>query len=137
MFGWQHGCCRGIYCHLVDKWFINIFILLLTAFRLISVPPHIIPFDFGTDALNAGDSTSLYCTVNKGDNPVNIEWFLNGRPVLGMDGISVDHYKKKVSNLNIESVRAEHSGKYTCRATNWAGSAYYATVLVVNGSIDF
>ncbi|KAK9680807.1 hypothetical protein QE152_g38807, partial [Popillia japonica] len=103
-----------------------------TATLSINVPPHITPFDFGNDVLNAGDSASLYCTVNKGDNPVNIEWFLNGRPVLGMDGISVDHYKKKVSNLNIESVRAEHSGKYTCRATNWAGSAYYATVLVVN-----
>ncbi|KAI4460603.1 basigin related [Holotrichia oblita] len=103
-----------------------------TATLSINVPPHIIPFDFGNDALNAGDSTSLYCTVNKGDNPVNIEWFLNGRPVAGIDGINVDHYKKKVSNLNIESVQAEHSGKYTCRATNWAGSAYYATVLVVN-----
>lgn len=100
-----------------------------------SVPPHIIPFDFGTDALNAGDYTSIYCTINKGDNPIYIEWFLNGKPIPNDHGININRYDAKVSNLNLNSVQAEHSGKYTCKATNWAGSAYYTAILSVNGLI--
>lgn len=64
-----------------------------------------------------------------------MDWFLDGKSVLGVDGISVSQFGRKSSILNIESIRAEHSGKYTCRATNSAGSAYYTARLAVNGDL--
>ena len=103
----------------------------------ITVPPHITPFDFGSETLNAGDSASVTCTINKGDFPITIEWFLNGKPVRAVEGITVNSLMKKLSYLGIDSVQAVHSGKYTCRATNWAGSAYYTVELSVNGTIYF
>ncbi|KAK9680795.1 hypothetical protein QE152_g38810 [Popillia japonica] len=96
------------------------------------VPPHITPFDFGSDAKNAGESTSLYCTVDKGDHPVQLEWFFNGKPIYEISEVFVTQVGRKSSVLNIESIHAEHTGGYTCKATNWAGSAYYTARLEVN-----
>lgn len=39
----------------------------------------------------------------------------------------------KISMLSIESVRAEHRGKYTCIAKNDAGVEDYSSFLNVNG----
>ena len=80
-----------------------------------------------------GDYASLICTVHKGDHPLTIEWFLNGKLVVGIKGVTINRVGNEMSILKINSVDWEHSGKYTCRATNWAGSAYYAASLVVNG----
>lgn len=99
-----------------------------------AVPPHVTPFDFGGEPLNAGESASAMCTINKGDHPISIEWFLNGRPIShNANGVTFVDLGKKRSVLKIDLVDAEHSGKYTCRATNWAGSAYYTTELLING----
>lgn len=99
-----------------------------------TVPPHITPFDFGGQTLNAGESASTMCSVNKGDQPVNTAWFVNGKPVEEIRGVSVIQLGRQGSVLSMASVDAEHSGKYTCKATNWAGSAYYAAVLSINGT---
>lgn len=74
------------------------------------------------------------CSVNKGDQPVNTQWYVNGKPVENIAGIAVINLGRQGSVLSITSADAEHSGKYTCKATNWAGSAYYAAVLAVNGA---
>ena len=85
--------------------------------------------------MNEGETVSLTCTINKGDVPVTIEWFLNGKPADSVNGIYVNNQRKKVSYLSVDALHAEHAGKYTCRATNWAGSAYYTTVLAINGNL--
>lgn len=64
---------------------------------------------------------------------MHFEWFLNSNPIYDMDGIMIGRFGKKNSILNIDSVQAEHSGKYTCKATNIVGSAYYTTKLAVKG----
>lgn len=38
--------------------------------------------------------------------------------------------------LTIASVSADHSGNYTCTATNHAGSVSYTTPLVINGIVN-
>lgn len=76
----------------------------------------------------------MVCTAHKGDHPVYIDWFLNGKPIEEISGVSLIDLGKQGSVLTIPSVGAEHSGKYTCKATNWAGSAYYASQLSVNGT---
>lgn len=97
------------------------------------MPPHISPFDFGRPTLNQGEPVTVVCTAHLGDHPVYIDWFLNGKPIGEIDGISSINLGKQGSVLTIPSIQAGHSGQYTCKATNWAGSAYYAAKLLVNG----
>lgn len=99
----------------------------------ISVPPQIGAFEFSDNPINSGDATSIFCTVSKGDFPIDLIWTLNGRNIVEYDGITVMRTTKRVSQLNIDSVQAEHAGKYVCTARNAAGNASHSTSLHVNG----
>lgn len=75
------------------------------------------------------------CTVNKGDHPITIEWYLNGKSLSdSSNGVTIVDLGRKRSVLKIDLVDAEHTGKYTCKASNWAGSAYFTTELLINGT---
>lgn len=104
----------------------------------ISVPPHITPFYLGQDVLKEGDASTLYCTVDLGDTPIDLEWFLNGKQIGNhVEGIVVTRFGQKSSILSIDKIKAGHAGKYTCRATNTAGSAYFTIKLAVNGIFHY
>ncbi|XP_059621855.1 cell adhesion molecule Dscam2 [Phlebotomus argentipes] len=98
----------------------------------VMVLPQIVPFDFGTEVINEMDMVSAYCSVNKGDLPVNIYWTRNGRKVFTNDGILISKTSQRISVLSIESVRDRHSGNYTCWAENSAGSVHQSAQLHVN-----
>jgi hypothetical protein len=92
------------------------------------------PFNFGEEPVNAGDMTSVQCTVNKGDFPIKIEWYLNGVKIDDQNnGITTGKMNSRISTLSIESIKAEHGGSYTCAASNKAGTTNYTTILIVNG----
>lgn len=91
------------------------------------------PFDFGEDPINSDELTSLTCSVNKGDLPLEIFWTHNNKTVSENEGITVMQMNKKISTLSIDSVNAEHAGTYTCVAKNSAGSASHSAELKVNG----
>lgn len=80
--------------------------------------------------------SSVMCTVNKGDLPINISWTLNGRILDSADGVSIMQTNKRISQLSIDSASAEHTGNYTCIAQNLAGSASHTTSLHVNGNVS-
>lgn len=101
------------------------------------VAPQIAPFDFGDDPINAGDMTSLQCTVNKGDFPISITWTHNGIPVDPKGDITILRMSKRIETLSIESVQANHVGEYTCVAKNKAGIATYSAMLNVNGTLKY
>ncbi|XP_044270030.1 Down syndrome cell adhesion molecule-like protein Dscam2 isoform X9 [Tribolium madens] len=103
-----------------------------SAFLNVNVAPQILHFDFGDDPINTGDSTSLTCSINKGDLPIDILWSHNNNTVNTDSTISVIRVNKKISTLSIESVQAEHIGEYTCIAKNLAGVTSYSTFLHVN-----
>lgn len=64
---------------------------------------------------------------------MQVEWYFDGKPIYNMEDVSISRFGRKSSIINIESVQAEHRGKYTCKAINWAGSAYFTAELEVNG----
>lgn len=97
------------------------------------VAPTILPFEFGNEKFNSGDTISIACSVIKGDLPVNITWLLNNKTVENYDGIVVNQVNKKLSTLSIEYVTADHVGKYTCKTSNRAGVDSYSAHLRVNG----
>lgn len=101
---------------------------------LLSVPPQIVPFDFGEEAVNSGDMVSVMCTVHKGDFPIDTTWTLNGKNLTYVEGVTVMLTNKRISQLSIDSVDAAHAGEYTCRAANKAGVAIHSATLIVNGT---
>lgn len=105
----------------------------LSDFIPYTVLPQIIPFDFGDSVINEFDMVSAYCSVNKGDLPIDISWRLNDRRIFTNDGISITRSNQRSSVLSIESVRDRQAGNYTCVASNVARTAEYTTVLAVNG----
>lgn len=76
---------------------------------------------------------SAYCSVNKGDLPMDIYWTRNGGRVFTNDGVIITRTSQRISVLSIESVRARHSGNYTCVATNNAGVTLQWALLAVKG----
>lgn len=77
---------------------------------------------------------SVICTVNKGDFPLEISWFLNNASASTIQGLTTLRTNKRISQLSIDSVQAEHSGEFTCVAKNPAGMATYSAILHVNGT---
>lgn len=92
------------------------------------------PFNFGDEPSNSGDSASLQCSVTSGDFPLNISWLFNGTEVDESFGVSVGKMGKRLSVLNIDYVNGYHAGNYTCLASNRADSVNYTAELIVNGA---
>lgn len=89
----------------------------------------------GEEPANWGDTVTATCTLIKGDNPMTIEWALNGAPINhGYPDITIVGTSKRVSLLTIEAVTARHAGEYTCTASNAAGATSYSAPLAVNGT---
>lgn len=106
-----------------------------------SVLPQIVPFSFGEEQVNQYDMVSTMCTVNKGDMPIDISWEFSPslleprttRKLQTSDGVLLSRSSARISMLSIDSVRDRHSGNFTCRAKNQAGSVEFTTTLFVNG----
>lgn len=75
------------------------------------------------------------CTVNKGDYPLDISWKLNGENIQNMNGVTLLRTNKRISQLSIDYVQAEHAGEYICVVQNQAGTASFSSDLRVNGDI--
>lgn len=75
------------------------------------------------------------CVVSHGDEPITISWSLKGDIVSSSPSLSTTMIGARTSLLMLSSVDYIHSGEYTCRATNDAGSVTYSTELTVNGNL--
>lgn len=76
--------------------------------------------------------------MSDGDLPMNIEWTLNGESIdAERFEIYTAKHGKRIINLMIDSVSAQHVGNYSCVARNLAGIADHSTQLIVNGLFDW
>lgn len=117
---------------IVNGWFsfISFFFVWFT-FSL--VPPKIVPFSFGDDPSNFGDSASVQCSVTTGDFPIDIVWLLNGKEIKHNLQVSISKFSKRLHFLSIDAVTAKNMGNYTCVASNLAGASNHTSVLIVIG----
>lgn len=93
------------------------------------------PFFFGDEPTNYGESTAVQCMISKGDLPISIQWFLNEEPIVNSDdGILILKMSPRLSSLSIESINHKHRGLFKCTASNLAGSSEVSAVLNVNGT---
>lgn len=94
------------------------------------------PFEFGEPA-SAGDAMQLTCHVTKGDPPLSITWYFDGKVLAPHMGVISSNIGKRTNFLSIPVVGQHHRGRYTCVATNLAGSAAFAADLQVIGTSVF
>ena len=99
-------------------------------------PPSLLPFTFGNAAVNEGEPRQLICSVIKGDLPLQISWSLQGEDLGRSPDVITSQLGDKATLLMISSVSYEHSGIYTCQASNMAGTTSYSAELYVNGNND-
>ncbi|XP_043680497.1 Down syndrome cell adhesion molecule-like protein Dscam2 isoform X23 [Vespula pensylvanica] len=98
----------------------------------VMVAPEIAPFVLSENPSNWGQTVTATCTILQGDQPVQIEWALNGKSISHeYPDVSIAT-TKRVSLLTIEAVTASHAGEYTCIASNVAGGTSYTATLAVN-----
>ncbi|KAJ8982888.1 hypothetical protein NQ317_004318 [Molorchus minor] len=100
----------------------------------VNVPPQILPFDFGEESVNSGESASVMCNIHKGDIPITIKWFHNNRSLNYRADVRLTKVSNKISALSIDSVQEEHSGDYSCLAENNAGKSVYSAELRIKVS---
>lgn len=113
---------------------IYVFLLNIKYLFLIIVAPQIMPFDFGNEPVNDQEMVVVICTVSKGDLPLNIEWYFDGKPLKSnVNGVLLTN-AKRTSQLTIESVSHHNQGNYTCAVKNQAGTTNHTSELYVNGT---
>ena len=98
-----------------------------------SEPPEIGPFSFASDTVNEGSFAQITCSIIRGDEPLRISWSLQGDVISSDPAITTTAIGSRTSILIISSVGYRHSGQYTCRAKNPAGSDTHSAMLKVNG----
>ena len=99
-----------------------------------SDPPEMLPLNFGKEINNEGDFAQLTCIIVSGDEPLSLSWSFHGRDVSAADlGVKIMNVGSRTSLLIIGSVGHRHSGAYTCKAQNFAGSSSQTADLKVNG----
>lgn len=112
---------------------LNFFFIMISTNILPPVPPQIIPFTY-EDVVNVGDSLDLFCQISKGDKPISIKWSFEGFHDNRGVQIKTKRISDKTSLLTISVASADHSGRYTCTASNMAATVSFSTNITVNGS---
>ena len=84
--------------------------------------------------MDEGGFAQVSCIVTKGDQPLKISWSFHGADILSSElGINTVPLGPSGSALLIPTVGHRHSGKYTCTASNHAGTKTQTVELRVNG----
>ncbi|XP_076348170.1 cell adhesion molecule Dscam2-like [Tachypleus tridentatus] len=84
----------------------------------VAVAPEVDPLSF-PGSLEEGRRTSLQCMVSAGDVPILIQWTKDGKPLNPTSlEIKVKSFNQYASTLFFEKLSQQHSGNYTCTASN-------------------
>ncbi|XP_013149682.1 PREDICTED: Down syndrome cell adhesion molecule-like protein Dscam2 [Papilio polytes] len=92
-------------------------------------PPKIAGFSFPSDLVE-GSSVQVLCGITSGDKPVYFSWLKDGQHIpsnLQVQEKSLDEF----SFLIFSHVTSQHSGEYTCVASNTAAEVNHTARLAV------
>ena len=100
--------------------------------RLIAEAPSILPFNFPAD-VKKGQLLQVSCIVTTGDEPLTLAWYKDGAHLISSDKFLINSINNKMSFLILTDVGFEHSGSYSCIASNAAGESEASAELYVQG----
>ncbi|XP_074595893.1 cell adhesion molecule Dscam1-like isoform X2 [Brevipalpus obovatus] len=95
------------------------------------VAPSIMPFSF-TGNLQEGVRSSATCTVTTGDTPIHIRWTKDNQPLTSSSEIQIESVNEFMSALAFKPLKPEHSGHYSCIASNEASTENHTVILSVD-----
>ncbi|XP_049775018.1 Down syndrome cell adhesion molecule-like protein 1 homolog isoform X1 [Schistocerca cancellata] len=82
--------------------------------------------------LQRGMRIHLTCIISKGDFPVSIRWLKDGKAIPHGQGITEKTIDDYSSTLSFNGLAVNHSGNYTCQASNAAAITNYTVPIIVN-----
>jgi cell adhesion molecule, putative (fragment) len=76
-----------------------------------------------------------FCAVSSGDPPIYINWYKDDIKLDSYDefGGKIEMLNSFTSIITFLSLSRQHTGNYTCVASNQAASANFTAEMVVNG----
>lgn len=112
---------------------LNILLCPVTTFFSIAVGPKLKPLERALSILS-GDSVGLICIATEGDDPINFFWTKDGIPANFISGVDIWQNNMYSSVLGIAEAYSNHSGLFSCTASNSVGSARTVVQLTVGGN---
>lgn len=97
------------------------------------VEPQILPFAF-PEEVEEGQLIQVSCAVTKGDDPLTLQWYKDGTPLVSSPSFLINNVAPKLSILLLSSANANHTGTYSCLAFNPIGTAESSASLRVKGT---
>ncbi|XP_015789024.1 Down syndrome cell adhesion molecule-like protein Dscam2 [Tetranychus urticae] len=98
------------------------------------VGPRIDPFSFPKD-MEEGMRNVAFCTVSSGDGPIYIDWYKNGVKLDSNGfGTRIEMLNSFTSTITFQSLTTQHTGNYTCLASNSAASVNFTAEMIVKVS---
>lgn len=95
--------------------------------------PQLSPQDTASDLL-VGHSHDIMCAPLDTVTAVNLSWHINGEPLGSSPKLTVSSTSgSKSSRLHLTNITYADAGRYTCIATNIAGSVQQTTNVIVRG----
>ena len=90
-----------------------------------------------SDILPEGAVFSAFCAAYQGTQPLFFQWSKDGQTITKQtDELQIGSLNKMQSILNIQKVKANDSGNYTCSVRNAFGFDSHSISLVVRGKDD-
>lgn len=99
------------------------------------VEPQILPFAF-PEEVEEGQLIQVSCAVTKGDDPLTLQWYKDGIPLVSSPSFMINNVAPKLSILLLSSANANHTGTYSCLAFNPIGTAESSASLRVKGTYN-
>ena len=98
------------------------------------VPPRLAPVMI-SKGTRAGMRAQITCLVQEGDLPITIFWLKDGQRLNTNSVLHISQLNDFSSVLVIERATADHSGNYTCAASNSARTSFSSASLNVTGGL--
>lgn len=89
------------------------------------------------EGTRAGMRAQVTCLVQEGDQPISLSWQKDGYPISPLLDLSISHLDPFASILVVKNASDQHTGNYSCVASNPVGKTTQTASLVVRGTITF